>query len=284
MPKKKIEELSDSTAATPPVKKQKGLDAFIIRKKPETTKEENTKEEATSEPAVIPPTDTLFDNLTEPGWREALYGEFKKPYFKTLLSSIESEKKEGKEIFPPENDIFTAFNLTPLDQVKVVILGQDPYHDNNQAHGLSFSVRKGIAVPPSLRNMYKELSTDIPGFVIPKSGDLSQWAQNGVLLLNATLTVRAHEANSHAKFGWQTFTDEVIRIINQKKEGVVFLLWGKFAQKKGSIVSTVKHTVIQSAHPSPLSVKHWTGCKCFSKANKALTSHGKDPIDWTITD
>ncbi|PRP83623.1 hypothetical protein PROFUN_08349 [Planoprotostelium fungivorum] len=279
MPKKKLEE----TAQEAPAKKQRGLDAFIIKKTPEKkTEETNGGKEEEKEPTIVESTGTLFDHLKDPHWRAALADEVQKPYFKKLISQIEQEKKDGKEIFPPEEDIFAAMNLTPLKDVKVVIIGQDPYHDNNQAHGLSFSVRKGITVPPSLRNIYKELSTDIPDFKIPKSGDLTQWAERGVLLLNASLTVRAHEANSHSKYGWLTFTDAIIRIVNEKKSGVVFLLWGGFAQKKGANINRSKHAVIEAAHPSPLSVKKWWGCKCFSKTNKELEKFGEEPIDWTI--
>jgi len=271
-----------------PPKKQKGLDSFVIMKKadpvPESQEESSSKEEVATEQATIETTGTVVDHLTEPGWRKALEPEFKKPYFKALIDNLQDAKFKQKEVFPPEEDVFTALNLTPLKDVKVVIIGQDPYHDNNQAHGLSFSVRKGIAIPPSLRNIYKELVTDVPGFVAPKHGELTEWAQRGVLLLNATLTVQAHTANSHAKWGWQTFTDEVIKVINNQREGVVFLLWGNFAQKKGKIINRSKHDVIENGHPSPLSVKSWTGCKCFSKANNALKQRGKDEINWSISE
>jgi len=207
----------------------------------------------------------ILDHLKDEGWKKALAGEFSKPYFAKILSFLEAEKKAGKEIFPPENQIFDALNLTPFDQVKVVILGQDPYHDNGQAHGLCFSVQKGIKPPPSLKNIYKELATDIPGFVEPSHGNLEKWAREGVLLLNATLTVQAHTANSHASCGWLQFTDAIIKLINDKKKGVVFILWGGFAQKKGKVIDSKKHHVILAAHPSPLSVTKFWGCKFFQK-------------------
>ena len=186
-------------------------------------------------------------------------------------------------MYPKNADIFSAFNKTPFDKVKVVILGQDPYHGPNQAHGLSFSVQKGIAIPKSLINIYKELATDIPGFKIPAHGNLEHWAEQGVLLLNATLTVRAGQAASHQRKGWETFTDEVIRQLSEKREGIVFILWGAYAQSKTPLIDGKKHHIIKSVHPSPLSVdRGFWGSKPFSKANAYLVKEGKTPIDWQV--
>jgi len=224
----------------------------------------------------------ILQFLTEPGWIEALKPEFSKKYFKDILAFIEKEKKEKKQIFPPEPEIFNAFNHTPFNDVKVVIIGQDPYHDDGQAHGLCFSVKRGVKPPPSLKNIYKELTTDIPGFVAPKHGNLEEWANRGVLLLNAGLTVRAHEANSHSQCGWLEFTDAAIRTLNQRS-GIVYILWGGFAQKKGKIIDRSKNRVIEAAHPSPLSASKFFGCKVFSKANELLKSLGKEPINWKLS-
>lgn len=221
--------------------------------------------------------------LTEPQWREALAEEFAKPYFADIAQFVEAERA-GTVVHPPADQVFAALNATPLGDVKVVILGQDPYHEPGQAHGMCFSVPPGIKPPPSLKNMYKELEADMPGFKAPPHGHLVQWAQRGVLLLNATLTVREghKEANSHAKCGWQKFTDEVIRVINTRCEGVVFLLWGGFAQKKGKIIDTARHRVIESAHPSPLSVTKWRGCQTFSKCNAELRALSRAEVDWSL--
>ncbi|VDO83408.1 unnamed protein product, partial [Heligmosomoides polygyrus] len=184
-------------------------------------------------------------------------------------------------VFPPREEIFSAFNLTPLTRIRVVVIGQDPYHGIGQAHGLCFSVKKGVRPPPSLNNIFKELKTDIPGFVIPDHGFLEKWALQGVFMLNATLTVESGKANSHEKIGWQTFTDKVISMISAQTSGVVFLLWGGFAQRKECLIDTKKHAVIKTAHPSPLSARKWFGCRCFSRANAELSRLGKPTIDWT---
>jgi len=220
----------------------------------------------------------------EPSWLHVLKDEFKQPYMLKLKEFLKNEKAAGHVIYPKGGDIFNAFNTTPFDDVKVVILGQDPYHGLNQAHGLSFSVQKGIDIPPSLRNIYKELQTDIPGFVIPKHGDLTEWAQQGVLLLNATLTVQAANAGSHQKKGWELFTDTVIKKISDEKQGVVFILWGNYAQSKSALIDATKHLVIKSTHPSPLAVSRggFFGSRPFSKANDYLVKQGKKPIDWQI--
>eukprot|EP01063_Lacrimia_lanifica_P023956 TRINITY_DN3186_c0_g1_i1.p1 TRINITY_DN3186_c0_g1~~TRINITY_DN3186_c0_g1_i1.p1 ORF type:complete len:292 (+),score=150.84 TRINITY_DN3186_c0_g1_i1:50-925(+) len=216
------------------------------------------------------------------GWKDALAAETGKPYFGELAKFLEGEYAAGQEVFPPKPDIFAAYNTTHFNDVKVVILGQDPYHDNNQAHGLCFSVLPGIKPPPSLKNMYIELEQDIPGFKTPGHGYLMPWAEQGVLMLNATLTVQAHKANSHAKSGWQKFTDATIKYLSENHTGVVYLLWGGFAQKKGKLIKKEGNVVIECAHPSPLSVTKWRNCKTFSKCNAALQTLGKDVVDWTL--
>lgn len=217
----------------------------------------------------------------EPGWLEVLRPEFEKPYFTDLKSFLLKEKKQYR-VYPAGNRIFAAFDHTPFSKVKVVILGQDPYHGDGQAHGLCFSVPDGIALPPSLQNIYKELSTDL-GMAIPKSGNLEKWANQGVLLLNATLTVRANQAGSHQRQGWENFTDEVIRQLSARHTGLVFILWGSYAQAKEMLIDTSKHYVLKAVHPSPLSVyRGFFGCRHFSKTNELLISSGKEPIDWTL--
>ncbi|TCC89124.1 uracil-DNA glycosylase [Pedobacter frigiditerrae] len=219
----------------------------------------------------------------EPGWLNVLSDELEKPYMKELKSFLLQEKQKGFVVYPKGADIFNAFNHTPFDKVKVVILGQDPYHGQGQAHGLSFSVQKGIAVPPSLKNMYKELAEEFPDFKTPSHGDLTTWADQGVLLLNATLTVRANEAGSHQKRGWEIFTDHVISQLSAKKTGLVFLLWGKFAQQKESLIDTSKHFVLKAAHPSPFSAYNgFFGSNHFKKTNEILEKEGLEPINWQI--
>ncbi len=220
----------------------------------------------------------------EPSWLKVLEGEFEKPYMKSLKSFLLEEKQQGFTVYPKNADIFNAFNHTPFDKVKVVILGQDPYHGQGQAHGLSFSVQKGIAIPPSLKNMYKELAEEFPGYKIPNHGNLTAWADQGVLLLNATLTVRAHEAGSHQNKGWETFTDHVISVLSAKRSGLVFLLWGRYAQQKESLIDTQKHFVLKAAHPSPFSAYNgFFGSNHFAKANEILEKEGLTPIDWQLT-
>ena len=215
-------------------------------------------------------------------WKTALASEFQQPYFSNLRSFLVKEKKAGQTIFPPGKWIFNAFNSTPLDKVKVVIIGQDPYHGPGQAHGLCFSVQKGVATPPSLKNMYKELNTDL-GLPIPDHGNLQHWADQGVLLLNAILTVRAHQAASHRNQGWENFTDAAIRALNQERKDLVFLLWGGFAKKKASMIDPQKHHILAAAHPSPLSAYNgFYGCKHFSKTNEFLVAKGFEPIDWKV--
>ena len=220
----------------------------------------------------------------EPGWLSVLDSEFEKQYMKDLKLFLLQEKNAGYTIFPKGPDIFNAFNHTPFDQVKVVILGQDPYHGDGQAHGLSFSVKKGVAVPPSLKNIYKELETDIEGFKTPDHGELTQWADEGVLLLNATLTVRAHQPGSHQGKGWEAFTDKAISQLSEQKTGLVFLLWGKFAQNKSVLIDEKKHTVLKSAHPSPFSAyTGFFGSRPFSKTNEILVARGQKPVNWQIS-
>lgn len=218
----------------------------------------------------------------EPSWLKVLKEEFEKDYFVELKKQLKEEKKQYK-IFPPGPEIFSAFNHTPFDQVKVVIIGQDPYHGEGQANGLCFSVKEGIAHPPSLINIFKEIESDL-GHAYPKSGDLTPWAKQGVLLLNATLTVRQADANSHQNIGWQKFTDAVIQKISEERGGVVFLLWGGFAQKKGKKIDSKKHLILKTGHPSPLSANRgfWFGNKHFSTTNEFLIEKGLTPIDWQI--
>ena len=223
-----------------------------------------------------------MDVKIESSWKGILKDEFSKPYFQQVVMHIKTEKSQGKVIYPPGPYIFNAFNTTPVDHVKVVILGQDPYHGPGQAHGLCFSVQNGVAPPPSLINIFKELHDDI-GVEIPNHGNLTHWAQQGVFLLNASLTVRAGEPMSHAKIGWATFTDTVIRRISDLKAHVVFMLWGKFAQEKRILIDETKHLVLKAAHPSPLSAHAgFLGCRHFSKANEWLISKGIDPVDWKL--
>jgi uracil-DNA glycosylase len=223
-----------------------------------------------------------MDVKIEASWKEVLAEEFKKPYFKQIAQHLKTEKEQGKIIYPPGPQIFHAFEATPFDKVKVVVIGQDPYHGPKQAHGLSFSVQQGVATPPSLINIFKELHEDV-GLPIPRHGHLENWAKQGVLLLNASLTVRAAEPMSHAKLGWEKFTNTVIEKISDLKENIVFVLWGKFAQEKQSLIDDKKHYIIKSAHPSPLSAKNgFFGSRPFSKINTFLVKKGIDPIDWAL--
>lgn len=218
-------------------------------------------------------------------WKKSLENEFKEAYFHDLVEFLKNEKSSKQVVYPPGPFIFNAFNLTDLDQVKVVIIGQDPYHGPNQAHGLSFSVQKGIPAPPSLMNIYKEIQNDLGITNIKTKGDLTYWAKQGVLLLNATLTVRANQPNSHAGIGWQRFTDKVIQVLNEQCEHLVFMLWGNFAKEKGMHIDTKKHLILKAAHPSPFSAdKGFFGCRHFSKTNEYLIKYGKSPIDWMIKD
>ena len=219
----------------------------------------------------------------ETTWRPVLIAETEKPYWKPLQQFVKEERKKYT-VFPPDKEVFAALHLTPYEKVSVLILGQDPYHEVGQAHGLCFSVRPDVAIPPSLQNIYKELHDDL-GCTIPNNGCLTPWAEQGVLLLNAVLTVRAHQANSHQGKGWENFTDTIIRAVNDKPDRVVFVLWGAYARKKAPLINTPRHVIIQSAHPSPLSVASgFFGSRPFSKINAALREAGKSEIDWQIPD
>ena len=222
-----------------------------------------------------------MDVRIEQSWKVALAPEFEKPYFGSLVSFLRQEKAAGATIFPPGSQIFRAFDLTPMDKVKVVILGQDPYHGPGQAHGLSFSVPHGVPAPPSLKNIFKEIETDL-GVEMSGCPNLEKWAEQGVLLLNAVLTVRSGEAASHSKIGWQEFTDAVIKCISDKCEGVVFMLWGNFARTKSALIDSTRHYVLEAAHPSPLARGAFFGCRHFSKANDYLKTTGRSPITWAL--
>ncbi len=221
-----------------------------------------------------------MDVKIEASWKQTLKDEFNQPYFQQIANHLKVERSQNKTIYPPGSLIFNAFNTTPIDKIKVVIIGQDPYHGPKQAHGLCFSVQNGIPPPPSLINIFKELNEDI-GIRIPNHGNLTHWAKQGVFLLNASLTVRAGEPMSHSKIGWAVFTDTVIQKISTIQKHVVFLLWGKFAQEKKVLIDESKHLILKAAHPSPLSAHAgFFGCRHFSKANAYLVSKGIDPIDW----
>ena len=225
----------------------------------------------------------LIQPKIEASWLEVLSSEFNQPYFLAIKRKLVEDKSRGT-VFPPGNEIFAAFNRTPFDKVKVIIIGQDPYHGLQQANGLCFSVSYGIPHPPSLVNIFKELESDL-NYPYPKSGDLKPWADQGVLLLNAALTVRKGEANSHSKIGWEQFTDKVIYALSSKKNHLIFLLWGGFAKRKGKIIDRSKHHILESGHPSPLSANkgHWFNNKHFSKTNQLLVMQGKEPINWQLS-
>jgi uracil-DNA glycosylase len=220
----------------------------------------------------------------EQSWKQVLKQEFSKPYFQQIVTFLKTEKLQKKSIYPPGSLIFNAFDQTPFQNVKVVILGQDPYHGPGQAHGLCFSVQDGVQPPPSLINIFKEIEADIGIGMSARNGNLIKWAQQGVLLLNAFLTVRANEPASHSKIGWEEFTNSVIKKISDDKKGVVFLLWGKFAQQKQELIDETKHFVLKAAHPSPFSAdKGFFGCRHFSKTNELLVKQGFEPIDWKLS-
>jgi uracil-DNA glycosylase len=217
----------------------------------------------------------------EESWKAALSDQFEQPYFQGIATFLRKAKADGKTIYPPGPLIFNAFNTTPFEQVKVVILGQDPYHRPGEAMGLSFSVPRGVRIPPSLKNIYKELHEDL-GVPIPNHGDLTKWAEQGVFLLNAMLTVERSQAGSHKKIGWQNFTDAVIRKLSDDREGLVFMLWGNFAKRKKELIDEDKHLVLEAAHPSPLAGGAYFGSRHFSQANKYLEEHGREAIDWNL--
>lgn len=223
-----------------------------------------------------------MEKLFDESWDKVLKPLFKQDYMRRLSAFVQ-EEREKYVVYPPQHLVFNAFKLTALHEVKVVILGQDPYHNVGQAHGLSFSVPDGIAHPPSLKNIFTELTTDISGFVYPRSGNLTRWAEQGVLLLNATLTVRAHQAGSHQRQGWEEFTDQIISSISTELDGVVFLLWGSYAQRKSVLIDHTKHLILKAVHPSPLSVyRGFFGSKHFSKSNVYLQQRGREIIDWRL--
>ena len=217
----------------------------------------------------------------EPSWRDALQSEFDQPYFAQLAAFLHAEKAAGRQIFPPGSQIFRAFDLCPLDRTRVVILGQDPYHGYGQAMGLCFSVPQGVPAPPSLKNIFREIESDL-GIRMSGSPDLTPWARQGVLLLNAVLTVRAGEAASHGGIGWQTFTDAVIRTVSERRDGVVFLLWGAYARSKAPLINATRHLVLEAAHPSPLARGAFFGCRHFSRCNDYLVAEGQPPVDWKL--
>ncbi|MDH5903956.1 uracil-DNA glycosylase [Vibrio splendidus] len=217
-------------------------------------------------------------------WESIINDERDKEYFQSVLAFVEQQRNSGKTIYPPQEQVFSAFDMTPFESVRVVILGQDPYHGAKQAHGLAFSVLPGVKIPPSLRNMYKELAQDIDGFEIPSHGYLDTWASQGVLMLNTVLTVEEAKAHSHAKCGWETFTDTIIAELNQRSEPIIFLLWGAHAQKKGQAIDADRHHVLTAPHPSPLSAhRGFFGCQHFSTTNKLLSSMDQQPIDWRLS-
>jgi len=223
----------------------------------------------------------LQNTPVDKSWKSIIENEFSKTYFKKLNNFLSEENKKF-DIYPPEKDIFNAFKLTPFEQVKVVIIGQDPYHGEGQAHGLCFSVQNGIKIPPSLRNIFKEINAEFD-FMIPSCGNLEKWAKQGVLLLNATLTVRSNKAGSHQKKGWETFTDAIISKISQEKSGIVFLLWGNYAINKAQLIDKNKHHILTAAHPSPLSAhRGFFGCNHFAQTNELLSKEGKQAIDWNL--
>ncbi len=216
-------------------------------------------------------------------WSSVLADEKKQPYFQNILDFLSKQRKQGKIIYPQQSEIFNALKLTPFANIKVVIIGQDPYHGPDQAHGLCFSVNHGVATPPSLQNIYKELHSDL-GLPIPNHGCLTPWAKQGVLLLNAVLTVQERTPQSHAHIGWQTFTDKIISSLNQHPQGIVFLLWGSYAQKKAELIDTSKHKILMTTHPSPFSAhRGFLGCQHFSKTNQGLMAMGREPVDWELS-
>lgn len=225
----------------------------------------------------------MTDVKIEPSWKKTLSEEFAKPYFVELKKFLTEEISQKKTIYPHPKNIFAAFDLCPFDATRVVILGQDPYHGENQAHGLCFSVSEGVRIPPSLQNIFKELQKEFPDFIPPKSGNLEKWARQGILLLNAVLTVRKNSAASHAGKGWEMFTDAVTKKLNDEKEGILFLLWGNYAKKKGAIIDRTKHIVLESAHPSPLSASRFFGCGHFEKVNEILRQRGEKEIEWNLS-
>jgi len=276
------------------------LDSFVVLKKPKRkvqdseeslpnkkTKAEKYEKEPEKIEEVVEITDVpkecvMAHTLKDEKWRSLLSTEFSKAYYKNIEKVVAYQRTLG-DVYPPVNEVYAAFNCCPLDKVKIVIIGQDPYFNPGQAEGLCFSVKKGVAIPPSLLRIYKVVKKNIPDFIIPKHGSLKEWAERGVLMLNATLTVDKGKPNSHAKIGWQEFTTEVMKILNKEKTGLIYLLWGNFAQKKGKIIDKKRHHVLEAAHPSPMGGSTWNECKHFSQVNELLKTVGKEPMDWTIS-
>jgi uracil-DNA glycosylase len=269
-------------------KKRKGEEIPNEEPKKKVTKTE-TEGESNEEIIIVPDNKVIIpaecimaQTVSDQKWRKLLATEFAKPYYKNIEKQVAERRKLG-EVYPPVEEVFAAFNSCPLDKIKVVIIGQDPYFNPGQAEGLCFSVKKGVAVPPSLNRIYKVVQKNIPGFIIPKHGSLKEWAERGVLMLNATMTVDKGNANSHAKFGWQEFTTEVMKILNKERTGLIYLLWGGFAQKKGKVIDKTKHKVLEAAHPSPLGGSSWNDCTHFKQTNEILIKEGKEPMDWSIS-
>lgn len=270
------------------------LDKFVVKKrKIEDDDESPAKKKIAKSDSVenqespvelvdIPPECVMAQTVKDEKWQSLLSKEFNKAYYKNIEKTVASRRDLG-EVYPPVNEVFAAFNHCPLDKIKIVIIGQDPYFNPGQAEGLCFSVKKGVTIPPSLNRIYKVVQKNIPSFKIPKHGSLMEWAERGVLMLNATLTVDKGNANSHAKFGWQDFTTEVMKILNKETTGLIYLLWGKFAQVKGKIIDKSKHHVLEAAHPSPMGGAAWNDCTHFSQVNEILTKLGKEPMDWSIS-
>ncbi|MDH1471495.1 MULTISPECIES: uracil-DNA glycosylase [Shewanella] len=221
--------------------------------------------------------------MTVATWQEFIDYQRAQPYYQQLIAFVNQERASGKVIYPPKEDVFNAFKTTPLEKVRVVLIGQDPYHGPDQAHGLCFSVKRGIKPPPSLANMYKELVNDIPGFQIPNHGDLTQWAEQGILMLNTVLTVEQGQAHSHANAGWETFTTEALKLLNAQEQPIIFVLWGSHAIKKGAVITAPQHQILSGPHPSPLSAyRGFFGCGHFSKVNQLLMARGEAPIQWQV--
>ena len=287
--KRKLDDLKEEDAGTAPSATTSSSEPTKKRAKyaqswerEDSKEEEALSEEQENQSASEPVTFANCEQLLEASWAQRLRAEFRKAYFLALLQKLEAERRRGVEIFPPLHLVFRAFEICGWDGLRAVLVGQDPYHDDGQAEGLCFSVQKGVKMPSSLRNMMKEATQDV-GFAQPGHGSLVQWGRQGVLLLNTVLTVRAHKANSHKKYGWTTFTDRVIQVISARHPGVVFILWGKQAQKKKAMIDTTKHKIIESAHPSGLSAhRGFFGSKPYSKCNALLKELGKEPIKWQI--
>jgi len=276
------EEKEEGTGSEPEFKETE--DSCPIKKSKKESRSEEKEKEEEEENVTVGGIVGSLDPNSEWGLKLPAHSkdEFEKPYFKKILQFVDEQKKKTP-VFPPDHEVLNALKFTSFEQVKVVIIGQDPYFKAGQAHGLCFSVKKGVTVPPSLKTIYKELEQDVKGFKAPKHGYLEEWARQGVLMLNATLTVNEGKANSHEKCGWQTFTDRILSIVNEKKQGVVFLLWGQFAIKKAKGISKTKHHILEAAHPSPLAGGKFLGCGHFSKCNQLLKQMGKEPIYWHLS-